>query len=100
MPGMIRGILTEAERLSDTRLDHNLEIINKRYFGGLIVRDFFGGLLYFNELNEGLRSRDEEVLIPYTHQLLKGENILRITIDGLLIPCEEKKEWPPQGRLP
>jgi len=100
MPGMIRGVLTEAERLSNTRLDHDLEITNKRYFGGLMVRDLFGGLLHFNELNEGLRSRDEEVLIPYTHQALKGENVLRITIDGLLIPCKEEKEWPPQGRIP
>lgn len=98
MPGMIRGVLTEAERLSETRLDHALEITNKRYFAGLMVRDWFGGLLHFNELNEVLRSRDEEVLIPYTHQALKGENVLRVTIDGLLIPCEEEKEWLPQGR--
>lgn len=50
------------------------------------------GVLTFNEMSEGLRSRDEEVLIPYTDQLLKGEQLVRIAIDGLRIPYEEREK--------
>jgi len=46
----------------------------------------------FNRLSEGLRSRDYEVIIPYTDRLLKGERSLRIEIDGLSIPYEEKQD--------
>ncbi len=58
------------------------------------------GVLTFNEMNEGLRSRDEEVLIPYTDRLLKGEQPLRITIDGLRIPYEEKGYPSQRHKLP
>ncbi|MFC1635011.1 hypothetical protein ACFL5Z_09225 [Planctomycetota bacterium] len=50
------------------------------------------GVLTFNEMSEGLRWRDEEVLIPYTNQLLKGEQPVRITIDDLHIPYIEKEK--------
>jgi len=96
LSGMIRGILVEAERFSDTRLDHDIEITNKRYFSyfrGLLVRDCFGGLLGFNELNEEMNT-SEQVKIPYTDQALKGESVLRITVDGLRIPYSEKLKSP------
>jgi len=100
LPGLVYGILTEAERLTDSKLDYKqeLELINRCYFGGLIIREFFGGLMGFNEVNEDLmRSRDEEVLIPYSNQALKFEQVLRITVDGVHIPYEEKqlRRYPP-----
>ncbi len=101
LPGMVRRLLKEAERISNTQIDFNLETLNEYYFRGPLISHFFGGLLGFNQCNEiNSRSRDDEVLIPYANGLLKGERVLRISIDGLFIPCEEKKEWPPQGRLP
>jgi hypothetical protein len=76
LPRMVRGILEKAEKVSDENTDKNLALVNEN----------IGGLLYFNESNEGLRHRDEQVLIPYTHQGLRGEQVLRVTVDGLLIP--------------
>jgi len=99
LPGMISEVLTEAERLSSTELNLDMEIINKRYFCGLLIKKFLGGLLYFNETNEGLRSRDDEVLIRYTHPPLMGWDVLQINVDNLQIPCQEEKDWL-QSRLP
>lgn len=82
LPGMIRGILEKAEKTSDTSLDKNLAMI-KRWLGDIQY--------FFNELNEDL-NLTEKILIPYNLQALKGERILRITVDGMLIPYEEK--WP------
>ena len=80
LPGMVRGILTKAENMSDRRLDEYLAIIKYH----------FGGLLYFNELNENLNT-NEQVLIPYSHQTLKGEQVLRISVNGLRIPYKEEE---------
>jgi len=82
LPGKIRGILEKTEKTSDTSPDKNLAMI-KRYLGDIQY--------FFNELNNDLNLA-EKILIPYNWQALKGEHILRITVDGLLIPYEEK--WP------
>lgn len=92
---MIRDILMESEKLRGASLDHrdvydNSRSIIKRYFGGLLVKAWLGGLLYFNQLNDYTRDRDEEVLLPYTDQDLKGEQVLRVTVDGVYIPYTEK----------
>jgi len=85
LPAMIRSILEEAEKPSDKRpVSYPINPST--------VEDWFGGLLHFNESNERLRSRNEEVLIPYTNQALKGEQVLRLTVDNLRIPYEEKEE--------
>jgi len=80
LPGMIRSILEKAEKNDDGSINDSLRDI----------KDCFGGLLYFNKQNERLRQRDEEILIPYTGQALKGEQVMRISIDGLLIPFKKK----------
>lgn len=85
LPEIIRDTLKEAKKIPRTK-----PIVYPIVPTTLI--DFFGGLLGFNELNEGLRSRDEKVLIPYTDQILKGEHSLRIIIDGLRIPYYEEEQ--------
>jgi hypothetical protein len=77
---LVKEKMSEQKRSSAYTYAPN-KLIN--YFAGK-------GVLIFNEMNEGLRSRDEEVLIPYTDQLLKGERSLRITVDNLCIPYAEK----------
>ena len=77
--------MPEQKRSSTFQHDPN-KLIN--WFAGL-------GVLTFNEMNEQLRSRNEEVLIPYTDRLLKGEKLLRMIIDGLRIPYKDK-EYPSQ----
>jgi hypothetical protein len=50
----------------------------------------FGGVLSVNDWNEGLvKRREEEVLIPYTYQEFKGEEVLRTIIDDIKIPYDE-----------
>jgi hypothetical protein len=58
------------------------------------------GVLVFNEMNEDLRSRDEEVSIPYTDRLLKGERPLRITVDDLHIPYLKQDDPTIRPELP
>jgi hypothetical protein len=77
---LVKEKMSEQKRSSTYPYDPS-KLIN--YFAGK-------GVLIFNEMNEGLRSRDEEVLIPYTDQLLKGERSLRIIIDNVRFPYEEK----------
>ena len=40
-------------------------------------------------MNEFLPDRNEQISIPYTEQMLKGEQVLRIKVDELLIPYKE-----------
>lgn len=54
------------------------------------ITEWFGGLRGFNNLNELLNWRDDEVLIPYTSQAFSGERFLRTTVDNLNIPCEKE----------
>jgi len=97
LPEFVGGILKEAEKIPRTK-----PIVYPIFPTTLI--EFFGdlGLLTFNQFNENLRSRDDEVLIPYTNQMLKGEQVLRVTVDDLRIPYENKevklKLYPPDLR--
>jgi hypothetical protein len=55
------------------------------------ITEWFGGLRGFNNLNELLNWRDDEVLISYTSQAFSGERFLSTTVDNLKIPCEKEK---------
>lgn len=90
-PEMIRSIIEKAEKVVDNNTDENLALI----------RRCISGLLQFNELNESvmLRHRDEEVLVPYTYQALKGEQVLRIMVEEISIPYSEKLK-PPKLSFP
>jgi len=85
LPWMIHGLIEEVEKKSHVIRDDDDEKLSELAY-------FFGGLLKFNQLNEGLRQRDEGMLIPYTHQALKGEQVVQTTIAGLVIPYEEKED--------
>ncbi len=93
LPGMILGILEEEEKIIDKK-----PVVYPIY--PTTIREWFGGLLVFNDKNETLRQRDEEILIPYTDQMLKGEQVLRLTVDDMYIPYKERndlsiKRYPP-----
>lgn len=80
LPGMIRSFIEQANRTG-----YRAESSNDK-----LVKQYFRGPLYFNKLNEVLRQRDEEIMIPYTDQNLKGEQVLRTVVENLHIPYEEK----------
>ena len=84
-PGMVRRILEEDEK--NPRIKPPVDA----YYPDT-VSGWFKGLVGFNRLNELLRSRDNEVLIPYTDQAFTGERVLRVTADGLHIQYEEKED--------
>lgn len=83
LPGTIRGILEKADKIGN-KFKNRDEELNKAWFKGS---------LHFNKINEILKQRDEEILLPYTYQWFKGEQILRTTVDGLHIPYEEEDIW-------
>ena len=79
LPEMFLDMLREAEKTDVDKL--------------LLLNIWFGGALGFNEKNEKLKQRDEEVFIPYNNQKFKGEQVLRTIIDDIKIPYKEPKEW-------
>jgi hypothetical protein len=93
LPAMIRRILQESEQSGDQ------QAVSHPVYPATVA-DWFGGLWGFNERNEGLRDRDGEVMVPYTHQALTSEQVLRATIDSLLLSYEEKEDssggYPPK----
>ena len=92
LPGMVRRIIEEDEK--NPRI---IPVVDRYYTN--TISGWFGGLVGFNKLNELVRSRDDEVLIPFTSQAFTGEKVLRITVDDLHIPYEEKVDLT-TGRYP
>jgi len=80
---MVSGVVQEAERLPQTEQGDPTK-----------AHTFIGGPLHFTRLNEWVRDRDNEVMVTYSHQTLKGEQVLRTTIDDQLIPYEHRIVWP------
>ena len=78
LPGMVRGILESTDTIGNGA--------SNRY--DKLVHNYFRSSLDFNRANEILGHRDEEVLIPYTDQELKGEQILRAAVKDVRIPYE------------
>jgi len=72
---IIIGMLEKTERIIDERVDKKFDLIDEH----LRI------LLHFNELNERLRQRDEQIIIPYG-LAFKGEKILKTTLDIQKIP--------------
>jgi hypothetical protein len=85
LPGMIRRVIEEDEGNPLTKP------FGTQYYTNTIS-GWFDGLLGFNRLNERVRSRDDEVLIPYNNQAFTGEQVLRVVVDDLRIPYEEKMD--------
>jgi len=84
LPGMIRSVLEKAEKISDKNKDEDLANIRRH----------MGSSLFFNECNEGLSQRDEQVIVAYTWQALKGEHVLSTTVDGQRIPYNGRDRHP------
>ena len=83
LPEMIRGVLEKAERNTDKKKDIDLADVRS-----------MGSPLHFNRYNESLSQRDEQVIVAYTWQALKGERILSTRIDGQRIPYIGKRRYP------
>ena len=87
LPGLILQIVELAEKLNcDLRvgLGDDLEICN-RFFGGRNIAQAFNHLLGFSE-SVMSASVNGEFTIHYMGPILNGEQILRITVDGVSIP--------------
>lgn len=84
-PGMVRCMLEDDEK--NPRIIPSVDPYYPDTLSG-----WFRGLVGFNKLNELVRSRDNEVLIPYTNQVFTDERVLRVTADELHIPYEEKED--------
>jgi hypothetical protein len=82
LPVLIRRTLEEADRIGMKPKNDN---DRRRFF-------YFKGSLYFNALNEILHQRDEEILLPYTRQWFKGEQVLRTVVENVDIPYEDKDD--------
>ncbi len=83
-PGAVRRALEQDEK--NPRIVPSVDPSYTRS-----ITEWFGGLRGFNNLNELLNWRDDEVLIPYTSQAFSGERFLRTTVDNLNIPCEKDR---------
>ena len=88
LPEMIFNILEQAEN-NDT-----MPYVCPTQWDGRTVRDWLMGSLTFNEINERLRDRNEEVVIPWINQTLEGEQTLRIIVNDLNIPYRQKLQSP------
>jgi hypothetical protein len=87
LPGLIVKIVELAERLNcdlDVGLSEFREI-RERFFGGRMIAQAFKHLLGFSE---SVTSGGDEIKIPYMGQVLNGEQVLRIEVDGVHIPYE------------
>jgi hypothetical protein len=89
LPGMIREIIEMAEKLNCARLEQGeyTTAFFLRYFKGIWIERIFGGLSGFEDFT--YKKGSEEINIPYTWQNFKGEQVLRIEVDGVHIPYEE-----------
>jgi hypothetical protein len=81
LTGKIRASLGKSEKNSKEISNEDLRIIQRWY----------GSLLIFNEINEVLRDRDEEIIIPYYNKPHQDEQVMRLKIDDLNIPYTEKR---------
>ena len=89
LPGLILKIVELAEKLNcdlDVGLPEFREI-RERFFGGRMIAQAFKHVLGFSE---SVTSGGDKIKIPYMGQVLNGEQVLRIEVDGVHIPyCDE-----------
>jgi len=65
-----------------------------------LMNNYFTGPLEFNWVNEILKERDEEILLPHTDQNLQYEKILQTVVEDLAIPYDEKYDFDTQPESP
>jgi hypothetical protein len=88
LPAKISAILAEAERFTGTFSDEWDDDLVSDYFAGLYLGRIYGGPA---DYNEAWASQISAGAIPVWHMFgkLKGERVLRITVDGVNIPYTE-----------
>ena len=85
LPGLIRDIVTEAEKYNPQR-PYDYKGIIADYFPGFLVYFDFEGLAGF----EGVYvNGSDEIGVLYSYQALKGEQVLRATVEPVSIPYGE-----------
>ncbi len=85
LPDTIRSILEEAEKYTGTITLENLPLLEE-YFPGVVLNSELGGASgFFGFLNKDYMDTGE-LFINYPWRTLKGEQVLRLTIDGVDIP--------------
>jgi len=92
LPERIRSVLEKADKINTAKSDDDRKI-----------KYYFRNSLYYNKISEILRQRDEEVLVPYTYQWFKGEQVIRKVAEDVHIPYEEKEDriiWPYSPDIP
>jgi len=92
LPERIRSVLEKADKINTAKSDDDVKI-----------KYYFRNSLYYNKISEILRQRDEELLIPYTYQWFKGEQVIRKVAEDVHIPYEEKEDqflWPYSPEIP
>jgi len=94
LPETVLSMLAEAEK------SRPAEPLSDLYLAKSILGRLRGSL-DFTVLNEDLRARDEQVVIPWTNGQLKGEKVLEVTIGDLRIPySDEHYEPKPPDLMP
>jgi hypothetical protein len=98
LPGLIRSLLTEAERFTGTlppdwedwpNIDRVLT-----YFPGLVLKEDVNGSANFDE-TYGKGIQDGELAMPYyNYRFLRDEKVLRLTLDGVSIPYSSGSPGP------
>ena len=82
-PDKVFGMLDEAEKkhlkAPYTELGIPLDVIG-----------WLGDSVRLNRLNESVPDRNEQLLIPWTDRTLKGEHILRVSVDDVHIPYTDE----------
>jgi hypothetical protein len=82
LPRMIFNMLEEAEKEPQKK-----HVDDTGY--PIDAIGWLGSTLFFNEINEDVRDRDEQVIIPWNNQSLKGEQTIQATSTDLKIPYIE-----------
>ncbi len=82
LPGMIFGLLEEVE--NDPQKKH----VDDRGYPTDVI-GWLNSSVYFNSINEGLQDREEQVIVPWTKQTLKGARVIRAMADDVNIPYLE-----------
>lgn len=98
LPGMILHIVELAEKLScasGVLSDNDLEIYG-RFFGGLQIASFFNSSSW-SSFRESINEGGEEILMPHMALVRMGEQVLRLTVDGVSIPYKGHYQPPLTG---
>ena len=82
LPERIRSMLEKVDKIVTAKSGDPAKILY-----------YFRSSLYYNNKNEILRQRSDELLVPYTYQWFKGEKVLQAIADELHIPYEEKEDY-------